>query len=1417
MKKQLLCFLAFMMVTLASFAYSFVCPTPNTLTSLPSTNNTLVAWVGTGATYDLQWKSNVLNSTWTTVSGLTTSTYNIEGLSACSYYIFRVKSNCTGTNGSSNYSDAKLFKTMGCPTPCAAPTTLTAVPSINGVVLTWLSTATNFDLQYRKSGTSTWITLPNATNPTTLTGLVACTNYVFRVKANCGTNSISAYSASKEFKTTGCPIPCATPITLTALPNATGATLAWVSSAANFEIQYRATTSSTWATITNATNPYTLTGLSTCTNYVFRVKAICGNNSISTYSGGKEFKTTGCPVPCAVPTALTATPNETGATITWVSTAPSFELQYKSASAAVWTTVSNVTNPHTLTGLLPCTYYLYRIKANCDPISVSEYTITKEFKTTGCPIPCAVPTTLTVVPAETTATLAWVSTATSFDVQFKSATSATWTTLNNVTNPYTLTGLTACTNYAYRVKANCAPNSVSAYSSAKEFKTTGCILPCTTPLALTALPTETGATLAWTSTATNFELQYKVYNATTWTTVNPASNPYTLTGLIPCTYYLFRVKALCSNTNGSDYSVTKEFKTTGCPIPCSVPQGLSAVPNETGATISWIGGIAGTTTTYELQYALSGTSTWVTVSPASNPYTLTGLTPCTNYRIRVRAICDSNSLSEYTPIKEFKTLGCIQPCTAVPTALTVIPAETSAMISWVSTASFFEVQYRVGTSAVWTTISSASNPYTITGLTACTNYLYRVRANCSTPNTPNWSDYSALKEFKTTGCIVPCATPTGLVVTPTENGATMTWVGTSATASYELQYGALTASGAPITWITVSPATNPYTLTSLTACTFYAYRVRANCGTPNTPANWSDYSGIKEFKTLGCIQPCTAVPTALTVVPAETSAMISWVSTASFFEVQYRPASATTWTTISSATNPYTVIGLTACTNYVYRVRANCSTPNTPNWSDYSGLKEFKTTGCIVPCAIPTALTAIPSETGAVLAWTPTSATTTYELQYGVINPAGTPITWISVNPVTNPYTISGLTACTYYAYRVRVNCATPGTVPNWSDYSPIKEFKTTGCTISCPKPTALSAVPTETGATLSWIGSANAYEVQYLVPGTISWITVPNVTNPLTLTNLSPCTIYTFRVRALCGTDVASEYSVKEFQTMGCVTPCSPPQLLPAYPQTTGAAIGWNASTTATGFEVDYRVDGTTTWTTITNAANPTLLSGLTPCTIYLYRVRATCGDVQSNYTNIKEFKTTGCASNCLTPTGIVATTNGNAAVINATSNGNMFDIEYTSVTTGAQLLSVSGVSFPYTLQNLLPCTLYTMRVRAWCTPTLGSEWSAPVQFTTGGCSQNVDDRNEKETTNIKGITIAPNPSENDLIVSLNITKSTECTIELMNLQGQSVIQENLGNLLEGEYKLSINGVSDLSAGVYFVKIRQDKKVISTQKWVKL
>ena len=410
-------------------------------------------------------------------------------------------------------------------------------------------------------------------------------------------------------------------------------TLAWtpVSGATSYRIYWSATSGVTPASgtqITNASNPYTLTGLNDGTTYYFVVTAVNTNNS-GTGESAASSQASCTPLP--VPAGVTASTGDGQATLAWtaVSGAASYNLYWSTATGvtpANGTKISNVTAPYTLKGLTDGTTCYFVVTEVTG--SVESSTSVQVTGTPGRPVPAGV----TVNPGDGQAAIYWtpVAGANSYNLYWSTTTGVTpanGTPITGATTPYNLTGLTDGTTYYIVVTAVTTNDSGIGESAAS---TQAQVTPSATPPP--AVPTgvvlTTGdgqATIAWTL-APNTD-SYNLYWSTatgvtpsTGTKIVNATNPYTLKGLIDGTAYHFVVTAV--NANGES---TASQEVNGVPARL-VPTGVTAGAGDGKATISWQPVTAAVS--YNIYWSLYPGVTPTNgyfISNVTSPFTLSGL------------------------------------------------------------------------------------------------------------------------------------------------------------------------------------------------------------------------------------------------------------------------------------------------------------------------------------------------------------------------------------------------------------------------------------------------------------------------------------------------------------------------------------------------------------------------------------------------------------------------------------------------------------------------------------------------------------------------------------------------------------------------------------------------------------------------
>ena len=190
----------------------------------------------------------------------------------------------------------------------------------------------------------------------------------------------------------------------------------------------------------------------------------------------------------------------------------------------------------------------------------------------------------------------------------------------------------------------------------------------------------------------------------------------------------------------------------------------------------------------------------------------------------------------------------------------------------------------------------------------------------------------------------------------------------------------------------------------------------------------------------------------------------------------------------------------------------------------------------------------------------------------------------------------------------------------------------------ACAVPSGLgSSAITTTGATVSWatVSGAVSYDLQYRVNGGTTWTSVTALTTTTrALTGLTASTTYEFQVRTNCSGS-SSAFSASATFATSVVTACAVPTgLASSAITTTGATVSWIAASGAVSYDLQYRVNGGTTWTSVAALTTTSrALTGLTANTTYEFQVRTNCSGSSSAFSASATFTTsvvalTYCAS---------------------------------------------------------------------------------------------------------------------------------------------------------------------------------------------
>lgn len=333
----------------------------------------------------------------------------------------------------------------------------------------------------------------------------------------------------------------------------------------------------------------------------------------------------------------------------------------------------------------------------------------------------------------------------------------------------------------------------------------------------------------------------------------------------------------------------------------------------------------------------SGNQQWDTIFTDSRVIELEGLAPATAYTSDVYQAIDLAGryvCMDHVDYIDFTTL------------VSCYPVDTFALMAATRNNATFQVLDPATDSAakvlrVFTEDASFDRAYawpentlyyTVSGLTAGTDYMALVRVVCAEGDSSMWSADTV--RFSTEAEPQPvCGVPTGLQAVPGVDNASLSWTAGEGNESFEVLYRETSASE----FDTLDCAEASYNLTGLTAETSYSWTVIGVCGDLRSEA-----AEVASFTTASETEPerC-GVPTALASVPGIDTVALSWTAGENnvSFEVIYKEASAAQYDTVQSEEASCVVRGLTKKTAYVWSVRGICEEIS----SDFAKEAEFET------------------------------------------------------------------------------------------------------------------------------------------------------------------------------------------------------------------------------------------------------------------------------------------------------------------------------------------------------------------------------------------------------------------------------------------------------------------------------------------
>ena len=232
---------------------------------------------------------------------------------------------------------------------------------------------------------------------------------------------------------------------------------------------------------------------------------------------------------------------------------------------------------------------------------------------------------------------------------------------------------------------------------------------CDAPTNLTATPGDTAVYIAFSGDADGYEvgiIEGDEWNEDDADIEDTEDTEYTFSDLTAGTTYTIGVRAVCEGIYSWDdtYStwVTTTVTTTGGePDTCNAPTALQTVSVDSNrAVISWTAG--GDETAWQVMVNNDQENL---LSASNNPtYVMSNLTPGTEYRVRVRAVCSATNQSGWSSELSFITSNVgIEVADGIVSNLSPNPATSMVTIETVADAQVSIIDLNGRVSGVWRT------------------------------------------------------------------------------------------------------------------------------------------------------------------------------------------------------------------------------------------------------------------------------------------------------------------------------------------------------------------------------------------------------------------------------------------------------------------------------------------------------------------------------------------------------------------------------------------------------------------------------------------------------------------------------------------------------------------------------------------
>ena len=577
--------------------------------------------------------------------------------------------------------------------------------------------------------------------------------------------------------------------------------------------------------------------------------------------------------------------------------------------------------------------------------------------------------------------------------------------------------------------------------------------------------------------------------------------------------------------------------------------------------------------------------------------------------------------------------------------------------------------------------------------------------------------------------------------------------------------------------------------------TLYYYSDSYNADVTSITSSYNGTKGVATWRPVmqfvTCLPPSCHEPEITGDTQTYHSATVTWMGDGTDYEVNIKESAAADWpaTDVSVTGNSHTFSGLLPLTNYMFRVRQNC-TADSLDYSDWV-VGTFITDS--MPCFPPDSIyTTMVASSYATLDWTVTGYENAWDIHvwYGSFD---------SIYRVTtHPATVDGFSAGLTYNVAIHPLCSTDQPEGGWSD---TVQFTTA----TCPDVTGLTTSNVTTNSvTLNWNNNpmAQGWTVEYGYTGFTQGqgTSVECSTNSYVVTGLTDESTYDFYVKAVCGDNWTSEnWASATATTQSGGVPCDAPMGVSTTVAENSVTVNWTAGTGNISFEIEYGPHGFThnNGTIASATSSPAVINNLDYETQYDLYVRAVCDqNTYSPWSSMTTFTTGERPNEDCDPVQNLIVSDITSTSAHVTwepgATGDSWQVvltDHTGATVSDNVTSETHTE----LSNLTICENYTVKVRTVCDNETYSAY-VTANFRTEGCEGIVD---------VDGIScrIFPNPATSSTTISVSGVNG-KVRIAVVDMNGRTVATETLECSADCEKTMDVD---KLAQGAYFVRITAD------------